>query len=69
MDLREEYFRLRRHSAGLRAHDQHFEGTSWFPENDAMCRARKGWRLCIYQNQGEPEARVIAPDGTSTIYR
>lgn len=66
-DLIDGYFGLRKQSDGLRAITR-FEGVSWIESDGRAVREVDGWTLSVYRIEGDIEACVSNPDGTSSTY-
>jgi len=67
-DLIDGYFVLRRESTGLNKHSPRFEAVPWMSDGECAVRQSEGWKLSVYQIEGQIEASVSRPDGTFSTY-
>jgi hypothetical protein len=67
-DLIDGYFALRKDSDGLMEQSHRFEGLFWSQEDQSAVRRCGGWKLLVYQAEGQIEVCVISPDGKSSTF-
>lgn len=68
-DLIDGYFALRQDSDGLKQQSPRFEALPWRGDGEqAVRKSDDGWKLAVYRIEGQIEACVSRPDGTSSTY-
>ena len=67
-ELREGYYRLRRSSSIVRDADSRFVGKRWEDHGQVLLRRAEGWELRVYKVEGDIEACLISPNGSSRTY-
>ena len=65
MRARDAYWTVRRRDNGLKKEAVRFEGLAWVSGDGAASRVSGGHVLRARYVNGDPEATIIYPDGTS----